>query len=223
MPKRRPIFVIDPALHTCELDCFNQCVRRAPASADFRYFAPAKYGCEDLLATDETPCGLLILGSGASVYDAEPWQKRLHPWLLERMLDGIPALGICYGHQLIAHLFDGEISLGFNGDKLRGCRRIELAASCRLEVAETSGSTIISHREVVTDAGRLDVIASSRDVKIEGVQHPSLPIWGFQPHLEATSAFLRNNRIPLTDPEHHGEFGYSLINAFLVQAIHNNH
>ena len=212
---RKPILVIDPALHTCELDCFNEIVRRAPINSDFRYFAPARFGLDDLVSTRERPAGIIILGSSASVYDGLDWQTNFNAWLLEQMKNGVPTLGICYGHQLIAHLFGGKIDLGFNGDKKKGCRDIVLASTCKLQAAHTSGSTIVSHREVVVDAGSLQVVASSADVLIEAIQHPSLPIWGFQPHIEATEAFLRNNQIPLDYPEHDPEFGYDLINAFV--------
>ena len=219
---RRPIMVIDPALHTCELDCFNEIVRRAPIRYDFRYFAPARFGLADLIDAQERPSGIIVLGSGASVYDDLDWQLSFNTWLLEQLTHGVPCLGICYGHQLIAHLFGGKIELGFNGDKKKGCRRVALNDTCRLETVHSAGSTIVSHREIVVDAGQLDVIASSADVVVEAIQHPSLPIWGFQPHIEATEAFLRNNQIPLDDPKHDPKFGYALINAFVEVTQHTS-
>ena len=212
---RRPILVIDPALHTCELDCFNEILRRAPHDVDFRYFAPARFGTDDLTNNQETPSGIIMLGSGASVYDDSPWQRVVHPWIHEHMLNGVPALGLCYGHQLFAHLFGGRIALGFGGSKKRGCRKIDIRQDCRLADASMVISTIVSHREVVVDPGQFEVIASSEDVTIEGIQHPSLPIWGFQPHIEATAAFLRNNDILVEKSAHDPVGGYRLIDKFV--------
>lgn len=220
---RKPIFIVDPAVHTCELDCFNACVKRAPSTADFRYFAPARFGTEDLLATEEKPSAIIMLGSGASVYDELPWQGPLHAWTEKQMSSGVPTLGICYGHQLIAHLFGGRIELGFQGRKKRGCRDISLHTALRLASVQPVGSTIVSHKEIVVDSGALEIVASSVEVEIEAVQHRVLPIWGFQAHIEATPAFLRNNDIPLDNPAHEPEFGFALINAFINHALHERH
>ncbi len=51
------------------------------------------------------PIGLILSGGPASVYADDAY--RMDPAILEL---GIPILGICYGHQLLAVLADGEVA-----------------------------------------------------------------------------------------------------------------
>ena len=215
----RSVFVIDPALKTCELDCFNQIIRWAPEETLFSYFAPGLFGMTDLIETRILPRGIIILGSGASVHDQFEWQDSLVDWLQPMMLQGIPTLGICYGHQLLAHLFGGTVELGFGGQKKRGVRQFDLHPNNRFMGAPHSGNAIISHREVVTSGGVLKTIGSSAEVPIEVVEHPEHPIWGFQAHIEATPAFIRNNGIPLGERVHDFRFGQNLVSQFLSQHL----
>lgn len=53
--------------------------------------------------------GILVTGSGAMVSDREPWSERAAAWLGDAVRAGVPAFGICYGHQLLAHALGGEV------------------------------------------------------------------------------------------------------------------
>jgi len=53
--------------------------------------------------------GVIVTGSQAMVSDREPWSERLAQWLRELVAQDVPVLGICYGHQLLAHAFGGEV------------------------------------------------------------------------------------------------------------------
>lgn len=54
--------------------------------------------------------GTLITGSGAMVTDRAEWSERSADWLREAAHAGMPLLGICYGHQLLAHALGGEVA-----------------------------------------------------------------------------------------------------------------
>ena len=43
------------------------------------------------------------------VTDRHDWSERSAGWLREAAHEGLPLLGICYGHQLIAHALGGEV------------------------------------------------------------------------------------------------------------------
>jgi len=57
----------------------------------------------------EDLAGVVITGSHAMVSDREPWSEALVPWLQQAVAADLPVLGICYGHQLLAHAMGGEV------------------------------------------------------------------------------------------------------------------
>ncbi len=57
----------------------------------------------------EDVAGIVVTGSHAMVTAREDWSERLARWLPRAVERGIPLLGICYGHQLLAHALGGEV------------------------------------------------------------------------------------------------------------------
>ncbi len=53
--------------------------------------------------------GVIVTGSSSMVTDRHPWSERTAEWLHDRLHAGLPVLGICYGHQLLAHALGGEV------------------------------------------------------------------------------------------------------------------
>jgi GMP synthase (glutamine-hydrolysing) len=54
--------------------------------------------------------GVVLTGSHAMVSERAPWSEALVPWLQDAVRAGTPVLGICYGHQLLAHALGGEVT-----------------------------------------------------------------------------------------------------------------
>jgi GMP synthase (glutamine-hydrolysing) len=67
---------------------------------------------DEPLPTREGFAGVIVTGSGAMVTDKLPWSEASASWLRDAAHAGLPLLGICYGHQLIAHALGGEV--GYN-------------------------------------------------------------------------------------------------------------
>lgn len=57
-----------------------------------------------------TLAGVVITGSHAMVSEREPWSEALVPWLRTAVACECPTLGICYGHQLLAHALGGHVA-----------------------------------------------------------------------------------------------------------------
>ncbi|KFA31902.1 glutamine amidotransferase, partial [Xanthomonas vasicola pv. musacearum NCPPB 4384] len=53
--------------------------------------------------------GIIVSGSAAFVTDRADWSERSAEWLRHAAHQGMPLLGICYGHQLLAHALGGEV------------------------------------------------------------------------------------------------------------------
>ncbi|NOZ79174.1 MAG: glutamine amidotransferase [Acidobacteria bacterium] len=59
--------------------------------------------------------GAIVTGSLAMVTECHPWAEATAAWLRTAIPAGLPVLGICFGHQLLAHAFGGRV-----GDNPRG-------------------------------------------------------------------------------------------------------
>ena len=59
--------------------------------------------------------GVMVTGSHTMVTERQPWSERAAEWLRVAVERRVPVLGICYGHQLLAHAHGGEV-----GDNPRG-------------------------------------------------------------------------------------------------------
>lgn len=54
--------------------------------------------------------GVVITGSHDMVTDRHHWSEYAAGWLAGAVSAGLPVLGICYGHQLLAHALGGRVS-----------------------------------------------------------------------------------------------------------------
>lgn len=59
--------------------------------------------------------GVVVTGSHEMVTDRLPWSERTAAWLPGLADRRIPTLGICFGHQLLAHAFGGEVAANPRG------------------------------------------------------------------------------------------------------------
>lgn len=81
---------------------------------------------EGELPTAQTACdAYLVTGSPAGVYDHAPWIAPLADFLRVRYAAGQKLVGICFGHQLLAHALGGHAERSTNGWGM-GLRRFTL-------------------------------------------------------------------------------------------------
>lgn len=59
--------------------------------------------------------GIIVTGSPAMVTEQLDWSENTARWLVHAVAQQIPLLGVCYGHQLLAHALGGKV-----GDRTQG-------------------------------------------------------------------------------------------------------
>lgn len=209
------IAVVDPASRVPELDAFNrlQCQHEVTLS----YHLPCLVGMESLQQLPLPIDAVIILGSGASVYDQLPWQNKLTQWLHTHLEQGTPTLGLCYGHQLLAHMLGGRVDFyQSTKEKLVGIRDIHFNPTKRFWQGIDKGRFIISHREHVVELPpECEIMAYSSTIAIDGFAHRTKPIFGMQSHPEAGPGFIENQSLPLTNDDSHFISGQLFLSKFI--------
>jgi GMP synthase (glutamine-hydrolysing) len=87
----------------------------------------AEHG-EPLPSADECS-GVVITGSHDMVTDNLPWSSEVTKWIPSLLKVDVPFLGICYGHQLLAHALGGEVGFHPKGAEV-GTVDIRLVPQC---------------------------------------------------------------------------------------------
>ncbi len=125
--------------------------------------------------------GIILSGGAASVFDANA--PRLDKSILSL---GIPVLGICYGHQLIAHSIGGRVAAGDSGEygvtELRIKNKNGILSNFLVPV-----NVWMNHRDIVTELPsdyRAD--ASTKYSNIAAFSNKKKLIYGVQFHPEVT-------------------------------------
>lgn len=70
------------------------------------------------LPAPEELAAAVLTGSSAMVSERAPWSERTAAWLRGAVASGLPVLGICYGHQLLAHALGGRVARNPRGREI---------------------------------------------------------------------------------------------------------
>ncbi len=125
----------------------------------------------------------IIFGSYSNVEDRLEWQKSLATFINEKLKQGTPVLGICFGHQLMADFYGAKIVRNKNSDEYQGIRK--------LKFKNKEVTFFVAHSFQVQDLpSSLVTLASTKECSNEIIKHRELPFIGIQGHPEASQYFL---------------------------------
>lgn len=140
---------------------------------------------------------VIITGSPASVTRREPWAERLAAWAREVVAEERFLLGVCYGHQLLAHAIGGEVVESRAGYEV-GTIDVELTdpgLEDPLLGAVARGSRRVpfhsTHQDAVTTLGGGAVVLARTDRTPIQAFRVGPRAWGVQFHPEMTGGILR--------------------------------
>jgi GMP synthase (glutamine-hydrolysing) len=138
--------------------------------------------------------GLILSGGPQSVYGEEAV-----PFNAELLELKVPILGLCYGHQLLAHLLGGKVNLLDHGEFGRTLLRLEPDAESPLLAGVDAESEVwMSHGDTVLEAPPgFRVLARTALCPVAAMAHESKSIYGLQFHAEVTDT--RQGRVLLAN------------------------
>jgi GMP synthase (glutamine-hydrolysing) len=144
--------------------------------------------------------GIVISGSAASVTSPEPWMDGLADLVRDAVDGSVPVLGVCFGHQMVAHALYGLGAVRRAETPEIGWRDIEVLSTDSLLAGLGGGfRTFESHfDEVSPDIDGLQVLARSRHCAVQAFRLERGPVWGVQFHAEMAleeARDLANRRI----------------------------
>ena len=138
--------------------------------------------------------GIIITGSHSMVSDREEWSENLAEWLKKLSGTNIPTLGICYGHQLLAHAFGGSVDY-HPGGKEFGLVDINLTGSGKedklLSVLGNNFTGYAAHSQSVLKLPADAVLLAENDFETHHAFSIGENIWGVQFHPEFNAGITR--------------------------------
>lgn len=198
MPKPRPILIVRTGSthdHIRErLGDFNDWIASGLRAGG------AEVETYDALGTSPPPspdsvAGIVITGSHAMVSEKAAWSEALVPWLQQAVRSETPTLGICYGHQLLAHALGGEVDHHPQGVEIGTVtvRRESAAASDPLmQGLPETFEAIVVHWQSVRRLPPGAVLLAGNDHEPHHAFRVGPSAWGVQFHPEFSAEALRS-------------------------------
>jgi GMP synthase (glutamine-hydrolysing) len=171
----RPVLVVDLGAQYAQL-----IARRVREAHVYSEIVPHDADATDL--AKRRPAGLILSGGPASVYDANA--LAVDPGLFDM---GVPVLGICYGHQLMAQALGGEVAA--TGQREYGGTSLSVDQSGGVLLADLDAEEHVwmSHGDAVTRAPEgFRVTARTDQIPIAAMEDPERGLFAVQFHPEVS-------------------------------------
>jgi len=180
MPTLPRVLFLDNAVHRSDYIPYDHWRRAAGNAADL-----VRSMREDPPPSDlDDFSHVIVTGSEASILDDDPWVPPQLALLRRAAERGLPILGSCHGHQMVALAFGGEVARADEPEM--GWIQLDVVRDDPMFAhAEHPVWVFSSHfDEVCALPDDMVVTASSPRCAIHTFHHRSRPIWGVQSHPE---------------------------------------
>ena len=158
------------------------------------YFAVNSLHENEKLDAIDSISGVIITGSPSYITDEEQWNFVGADYLREAHARQIPILGVCYGHQLVAWAFDGEVAFHPSGREI-GTVPITLTEAARedplfSEIPEHFNAQI-SHQQSVIRLPLNALRLAANEFEPNQAFRIGDTTWGIQFHPEFSAEVVR--------------------------------
>lgn len=142
--------------------------------------------------------GVVISGSPAMVTDRLPWSEAVARWLRYELVERhaqLPVLGICYGHQLIAHALEGVVDYNPRG---REIGTVEIRATPQAAQDPLFAGIAfpflahVTHMQSVIALPPGAVLLANSELEPHHAYRVGERVWGVQFHPEFTVDIMRS-------------------------------
>ncbi|MCH1919996.1 amidotransferase [Shewanella sp. A3A] len=127
---------------------------------------------------------MLITGSKADAFSAEPWIVTLTSYIQQRFNAGQKLLGICFGHQLLAHSLGGRVQRADGGWGVGIMHYQWQATPSWLHNRSSDVSLLCSHRDQVVELPPHATLLASNAFCPNAAFYIDQRVLGFQAHPE---------------------------------------
>ena len=155
---------------------------RREVDADLVEFDVADRELPDGFAFD----GCIVTGSRASVYWDEPWIGELKQWVGDAVEAGLPFLGVCYGHQLLADVLGGRVE-GMDDYEI-GYRTVEHDGSRLFEGVDEEFTVFTTHSDRVAELPPGADLIARNDYGVHGFRKGDVFTVQFHPEYDMETA-----------------------------------
>ncbi len=174
MAEPRPVLVVDLGAQYAQL--IARRVREAHVYSEIV--------AHDLTAAElaaRRPAGIILSGGPASVY--APNGPQVDPGLFEL---GVPVLGICYGHQMMAQALGGEVDA--TGDREYGATQLHVTEpGTLLQDMPVTDTVWMSHGDAVTHVPQgFRITATTDAIPVAGMEDRERGLFSVQFHPEVS-------------------------------------
>ncbi len=140
---------------------------------------------------------VLVTGSPAMVSHRHTWSENTAAWLADFHRTARPMLGVCYGHQLIAHALGGRVGPNAVGRRM-GTRQVDILDQDDALLGEfyPYQNFQVTHVEVVIEPPQQARVVARTDGDEHHALHFGAHSWGVQFHpefdIEIMAAYIQS-------------------------------